>query len=150
MTIMPVGVRNRARTILAARMHNLTTSVKKITSTTTTQKDPRYKESEQPVFTTYTDFQCSYYHMLSGKVDRMFSERDIAELTQQLGTFEQTIYAVRYISDLTLSVSSPPGGSPITNNLIIDEEVLIDSEWWKVRIVVPDSEGIQHTALVTK
>jgi len=131
-------------------MHNQTINVKKISGVTTTQKDPRYKETEQPTFDEYSDFDCSYYHMLSGKIDRMFSERDIAELTEQLGTMEQTIYAVRYISGLTLTAGVIGPEPPITNNLVLEEEVKIDAEWWKVRLVVPDSEGVQHTALVTK
>ena len=150
MTILPTGVKERMRSIFAERMHNTVTSVKKISATTTDQLDPRYEETTQNTLTVYTDFGCSYYHMLSGKIDRMFAERDIAELTAQLGTLEQIMYVVRYVCDLTLSTTSPAGGPAVVNNLKLDEEVLIDGEWWKVRLVIEDSEGVQHTALLSK
>jgi len=153
MPIIPAQILEKLRThVFPKYLINTTTSVKKILSYTTETSNPHYPSSKVPVFTEYNNFVCSIINMLSGKVNRLFGEREMSELIAELGIVGNEAYVIQYVSDQELV----PG---VYNNLILDEQILIELEtcdsgacdnWWKVRKVIPDSEGLLHTAIVTK
>ena len=132
-------------------IHNETTSVKKVSATTSVQPDPRFEARDESTLRQWDDFECSMFHFLSGKTDRMMSERGDTDLIAQLGLTPDTTVVVQYVSGETLSVPTVPG-VPVTviNDLIINDEILWEGSWYNVKAVIPDSEGIQHTVLATK
>jgi len=147
MTILSPNQKEHLRALYLKRVHNVSTSVRKIVSSEVVQPNPHYKGKTEDTFGLYTGFLCSIYNLLSGKTNRLLGELGVAELTKELGVMEDEVRIVQYISDQTLIDNVL---DDITNNLVLNEEVLIEAEWWLVRKVVADSEGVQHTVLLTK
>ena len=151
MPVLSAGVKAGLRTSYLRAIHNSTCNVKKRIGETTANANPIFESSKTQTYREYTGFKCSYYHALSGKMNRLFDERGNPELSALLGTLSGDTYVVSYVCDLTLTAGADGYAySPIPNNLAVDEEILIKGVWYKVRVVVPDSEGIQHTVFVTQ
>lgn len=144
-------------------IHNMTTSVKKVETLTTVQPDPRFQSRTEKTLLQWDDFKCSIFHFLSGKTDRLLQERGERDLIAQLGLTPETTIVVQYVNDELLTVPNyeasygdDPAGWPIPqltdtlNNLAVNDEVLWKGEWWVVKAVIPDSEGIQHTVIASK
>ena len=135
------------RSILSSRVHTTSVRVQKIVSSSDSQPNPHYEARNVDTYATYSGFMCSVFDILSGKTDRMFGVQGVQELTKELGLMDSEIRVVQYVCDLTLTDDVL---ADITNNLEVNEKLEIDGEWWLVRNVVEDSEGTQHTALLTK
>lgn len=149
MTLLPYGVRDTMRNTYRLRIHNQLTPVKKIISTSENNVNPNYEPSSENVLALYTDFYCSYYNVLSGKTDRVFNERDPLEQLPQFGLVADDVYIVQYVVGLDLT-PDVPGDPAKTSDMEIGEQIYIDGQWWLVRKVINDSEGIQSTLFVIK
>lgn len=146
MTLLSTATKNRLRSVYASRIHNTAYTVRKKSGTVVNQANPMFEGVKEAQFTAYTDFYASVYDILSGKVNRMFAERGAPEILAELGVHQQDVRVVVYVCDTDLTSNTPT----VPNNLEVDEEILIDSEWWRVIKVVADSEGVQHTALAVR
>ena len=152
MPVLSVAAKTALRTRYKRLIHNLITSVKKADTQTTVQPDPRFEGREQTTYKQWDDFHCSVFHFLSGKTDRLLQERGEHDLIAQLGLTPETTITVQYVSDDLLVVETIVSEPPRTaiNNLEVNDEVLWMTEWWKVKVVIQDSEGIQHTVIACK
>lgn len=130
-------------------IHNVLTPVKKIISTPSNDANPGYESSAGITLSEYTNFYCSYFNVLSGKTDRVFKEREPLEQLEQFGLMNRDVYIIQYVSGLDLTIITG-GDPPKTSDFVVDEQIFVDNQWWIVRKVIPDSEGIQHTVFVVK
>jgi hypothetical protein len=152
MPILSASQLEQARTQYKRLLHNMTTSVLKITETTVVQPDPRFQSRSTKTLAQWDDFVCSMFHFISGKTDRLLQERGETSLIAQLGLSPETAIVIQYVNGILLTVPHDPE-QPITeidNTLIEGEQILYRGEWWTIRVDIPDSEGIQHTAFATK
>jgi hypothetical protein len=133
-------------------IHNFTTSVRKASSSTSVQPDPRIHARDQVVLKQWDDFKCSMFHFLSGKTDRLLQERSYNDLVAQLGIVPDRAIVVQYVCDEYIRVPNPLDDPviPVLNNLTVNDEILYSGEWFIIKTVIPDSEGIQHTAFACK
>jgi hypothetical protein len=131
-------------------IHNEVTSVKKADVVTSVQPDPRIEARNQTTLRQWDDFWCSMFHFLSGKTDRMLSERGERDLIAALGLSPETIIVIQYVSSETLSVPTDGLGGTTVNDLEINDEILYRGHWYNVKVVIPDSERVQHTVLAAK
>jgi hypothetical protein len=155
MPIFDAGQKQTARENYKQLIHNFVTSVKITTDTTPVQPDPRFTARSFKTQVKWDDFHCSIFHFLSGKTDRLLQERGMRDLIAPLGLTPDDSIVVQYVCDDLLIIpdyDDPPDVplTEISNNLSLDDEVLFNGEWWKVKVVIPDSEGIQHTVFATK
>jgi hypothetical protein len=137
-------------------IHNFVTSVRKANTVVSVQPDPRFEARNQITLLKWDDFHCSIFHFLSGKTDRLLSERGERDLVAQLGLTPETAIVVQYVCDDLLYEPDYEGDEPevpltsTINNLTVNDEILWEGEWWKIKAVIPDSEGIQHTVFACK
>lgn len=144
MPVLSPAAKAQYRVIFDQQIHNLVTSVHKIKTVEQTSENPYFQAPANITeFDTYNTFRCSAFDMLSGKVNRLFGERDPHELVAELGLANKRVMVVNYVPGLELAAGVP-------NNLAVGEEVQLENEWWRVQVVIPDSEGVQHTALCAK
>ena len=149
MTIIPTGALDIVREQFRTHIYNVLTPVKKIIANTNNDENPGYAASEGNTLAEYTGFYCSYFNILSGKTDRVFKERDSLEQFEQFGLIDKDAYIIQYISGISLTPVNI-GDPARTSDFLVDEQIHIDNNWWIVRKVIPDSEGVQHTVFVVK
>ena len=80
----------------------------------------------------------------------MIHARGLPDLVESLGLTPDNAIVIQYVSGETLSAPTVVDATTTTNDLVEGDEILWESEWWKVKLVVPDSEGIQHTVFAVK
>lgn len=128
----------------ARDIHNTILSIRKFDGETTTyDENPLYKADTKNAFTEYAGFPCSVYYILSGKVNRLFDERNVQTL-KDLGLLDEDIWIVNYIQDFEFVTGI------LTNLKVGDQIELTTDNWYEVKMVVEDSEGLQAKAIVTK
>lgn len=150
MPVLFAGQQNVLRAQYKRLIHNEVTSVKKVDVETASQPDPRFEARTTKTYKQWDDFACSMFHFLSGKTDRMIHARGLPDLVASLGLTPDNAVVVQYVSGETLSVPNPADATTTTNDLVDGDEILWKGEWWTVKLVVPDSEGIQHTVFAVK
>lgn len=137
------------RSLLEEYHHVTNLSVRKIMSYTSVTNHPAMGSGSIPVFEQFDTFKCTAIHIFSGKMNRIFAERQTFELLQQFSQMEGTLYVVHYVKDKVLT----KGVAPIitaSHNLEVDEELLIDGDWWKAKMIIPDSQNIQESAFMSR
>jgi len=149
MPVVPADVLANIKSIYLNQIHNTTTRLQKITGTTNVDNHPGYSVDTVNTLAVYIGFKCSIYHILSGKVNRVFKERDPANFLAELGIFTEDVYCVNFVTGQIIAKEGFPLIT-ILADLKEDEQVEILGKWWKVRKVIPDSEGIQVQVLCVK
>jgi len=128
----------------ARDIHNTLLSIRKHNGAATTYNaNPLYKTESENAFTEYSGFPCSVYYILSGKVNRLFDERNLQTL-KDIGLLDEDIWVVNYIQGFEFVTGV------LTDLQRGDQIELNTGDWYYVQMIVEDSEGLQAKAIVTK
>lgn len=123
MPLLNVYERELQRATFRTEIHNLSTSVRTLIGAVVSTPDPEYINVSTPTRKEFPGFLHSYYHILSGKISRLFrSETELKELP--IGLLDKIQHIVQYVPDdyVLLSASGLADG-PASATLLADAAV---------------------------
>lgn len=143
MTILSSQALTVQRGILKRRLHNDIYSIRKWIAGTTIDENPLFTADNADDWIEYDGFKALAVEVLSGKMNRLFEERNL-DILKDLGSVNKVVYVINYVPNQELA----------TGELISLEEndqiELFTNDWWKILQIVPDSQGLQQQAIATK